>query len=210
VTASPDGHGWEPLLRALAEAQARTEERLGDLTAAQARAEERLGELTAAQARAEEQLASLAAHMQTLTDEVGDLKGGTWELHYRNRAHSYLSGILRRIHVLAPEQLAPLLDGGVAGGRLTEEEADEIERADLICGGLSKNENQSRYLVVEISAGVGPSDVKRAVRRADLLARLGTPALPVVAGQRITPEAREMAEELSVWLVTDGRTVAPP
>lgn len=41
------------------------------------------------------------------------------------------------------------------------------------------------YLVVEISRGIGPGDVERAVRRAVLLAQIGVQTLPVVAGDHI-------------------------
>jgi hypothetical protein len=67
----------------------------------------------------------------------------------------------------------------------------------------------SVYLVGEVSWSIGLYDVQRAVERASLLARLGTPTLPVVAGFWVTPDAQEPARALRVWQVTDGR-VTPP
>jgi hypothetical protein len=65
------------------------------------------------------------------------------------------------------------------------------------------------YLVVEVSWGVGLSDVERATRRAALLARTGVTAIPVVAGQRVTPEADSLARRSQTWQVTDGRVFPP-
>jgi len=47
------------------------------------------------------------------------------------------------------------------------------------------------------------------VRRAELLSRAGRPALPVVAGARVTAVAAEAARNTGVWQVTDGK-VSPP
>jgi hypothetical protein len=55
------------------------------------------------------------------------------------------------------------------------------------------------------SWGVGTGDVERAVRRAALLGQTGLHTLPVVAGERITDEAAELARAMRVWQVLDGR-----
>src|SRR5207249_1585494 len=100
------------LVRELAQAQLRTEERLGrleqvildlqrvvaDLAEAQRRTEERLTELIAAQLRKEQAVQRLA------TDTDG-LKGGMAELLYSRHASGYFGSILRRIHVLSDEEL---------------------------------------------------------------------------------------------------------
>jgi hypothetical protein len=65
------------------------------------------------------------------------------------------------------------------------------------------------YLIVEVSWGVGPSDVERAVRRAALLSQTGIQTLPVVAGEHITDEAAELSRAMRVWQVLDGRVVSP-
>ena len=63
--------------------------------------------------------------------------------------------------------------------------------------------------VAEVSWGVGIHAVERAVRRADLLARLGFTTLPVVGGKAVTREAAELARQQGVWQLLDGRLVAP-
>ncbi len=204
--APSDGSGLEAALRALAEAQARTETRLAELVAAQARTDERLAQLTAT---TDKRFAELAAAMQRLVDQVGEVKGSVWEWRYRLHAPAYFGRILRRVQVLTPERLASILDAAIAAGQLTEGDANEIERADLICRGRRVDNGHPAYLVVEVSAGVGPSDADRAAHRAALLAKTGTPALAVVAGQWLTPEAYVAVRQLGVWQVANGTTVPP-
>ena len=67
----------------------------------------------------------------------------------------------------------------------------------------------SVYLVVEVSWGVGVHDVERAASRARLLSRVGTPAIPVVAGEWISADARELAEQENSWQLTNRRPVSP-
>jgi len=65
------------------------------------------------------------------------------------------------------------------------------------------------YLVVEVSWEVGLADVERAAQRASLLAKVGTPTIPVVAGEWVTTEADQLARAKQVWKITDGRAVPP-
>jgi hypothetical protein len=57
--------------------------------------------------------------------------------------------------------------------------------------------------------GVGIDDIQRAIVRAGVMAQLGRPAIPVVAGQRIDPEPAELAGARGVWQVLDGYIVEP-
>ena len=49
----------------------------------------------------------------------------------------------------------------------------------------------------------------RAAERADILTKLGRPAVPVVAGEWINPEAVAAAEAYGVSQVLDGRATPP-
>ena len=60
-----------------------------------------------------------------------------------------------------------------------------------------------------VSWGVGRHDVERAVKRAELWSRLGTPAIPVVAGRWVTHEAEHLCRSHPVWQLTNGRAVPP-
>jgi hypothetical protein len=86
---------------------------------------------------------------------------------------------------------------------------EEIAQADVVVRGQWRESPGDVYLVVEVSWGVGPSDVEHAIRRAALLARTGLQTMPVVAGERITDDAAELARAMRVWQVLDGRVTAP-
>jgi hypothetical protein len=200
----------------LAEAQTRTETKVAELAEAQARTEVRVAELTEAQARTETQLLKLSAQVadltqsvHTLTDWVGELKGTTTEIEYRTKARAYFGRLLRRLHVLSPEELASVLDDAVETGALLEDQADDIALANIVMRGKHKHDGTDVYLLVEVSWGVGPNDIERAARRATLLAQLGTPVIPAVAGRRLTAEAGELARTKQVWQIMDGYALAP-
>jgi hypothetical protein len=144
-----------------------------------------------------------------LQTEVGNLKDILREERYHRRAAAYFSRLIRGAHVVSGNELASLLGDAVARGLLSEEGAEEIGWADVIVRGPRRLDGIEAYLVVEVSWGVGTSDVERAVRRAALLSQTGIQTLPVVAGEHITNEAAELSKAMRVWQVLDGRVVAP-
>jgi hypothetical protein len=186
----------------LAEAQRRTEQRVAELAEAQRRTEQRVAELAEAQRRTEQRIGQLQ-------DDVGDLKGIVLEERYYRRASSYFSRLVRRSQAISSNELTALLAEAVARGALSEEGADEIGWADVVVRGQGREDGTDLYLVVEVSWGVGTSDVERAVRRAALLAQTGIQTLPVVAGDHIIDEAAELCRAMRVWQVLDGRVIAP-
>jgi hypothetical protein len=192
----------EQRVEELAEAQRRTEQRLADLVAAQQRTEQRVEELAEAQRRTEQRIGRLQ-------DDVGDLKGVVLEERYYRRASSYFSRLVRRSQVISSNELTALLAEAVARGALSEEGADDVGWADVVVRGQGREDGTDLYLVVEVSWGVGTSDVERAVRRAALLAQTGVQTLPVVAGDHIIDEAAELCRAMRVWQVLDGRVIAP-
>jgi hypothetical protein len=92
---------------------------------------------------------------------------------------------------------------------LTEADREAIMAADLVCTGRRRTDDADVYVVAEVSEGVGPHDVERAAARARLLARLGQPAIPVVAGRWINSEAAALAQTSGVWQVVDGHADPP-
>ena len=179
----------------LAEAQRRTEQRLEELVQAVAR-------LTAAQQRTEQRVGRLR-------DDIGGLKGIVLEERYHRRAVTYFSRLVRRSQVISGNELAALLEEAVGRGVLSEEDAENVTWADMVVRGQRREDGAEVYLVVEVSWGIGTSDVERAVQRAALLAQTGLQTLPVVAGDHITDEAAELCRALQVWQVLDGRTISP-
>ncbi len=179
----------------LAEAQQRTEQQIAQLV-------QQVTQLTEAQRRTERQIVRLQ-------DDVGELKGIVLEQRYRNHAFAYFSRLVRRMHTVTDDELVALLEEAVARGVLSEDGMDEIGRADVVVRGQRRDGSGEVYLVVEVSWGVGPGDIERAVRRAALLGQTGLQTMPVVAGERITDEAAELARAMRAWQVLDGGVTAP-
>ena len=94
--------------------------------------------------------------------------------------------------------LDDMANQGVTDGRISDQQAQELERADIIV--MTKNgENQTEYLVIEASINVGDADVDRARKRASIMARLTSrPIRPAVIGQHISPANRQRADGLGV------------
>jgi len=185
---------------ALAEAQRKTEERLDTLAA-------RVDALAEAQRRTEEELRKLISRVDILTKDVSELKGDSLERRYRERAHAYFSQLIRRSHTLSSDEIAELVDRGIREEIITDREGDELLWTDVLVKGRDRKRGEEVYLAVEVSWGVRVEDVERAMNRAKILSKFGFKVLPVVAGRGITPEASEMAEEMRVYRVLDGRLI---
>src|SRR2546421_7777129 len=102
-----------------------------------------------------------------------------------------------------------MLDQAVDAGQLIAAERDAILAADLVLSGQRREDRAEAYFVVEISVGIGVADVTRAAERAGLLAKLGRPAVPVVAGEWINAEAIAASRSYQVWQGPDG-PASPP
>ncbi|HWB72364.1 MAG TPA: hypothetical protein VG452_09095 [Egibacteraceae bacterium] len=208
---------------ALAQAQQATERRIDALAQAQQATERRIDALAQAQQRTEEQLARLGSRVdqlvqaiQALTEQMSAvvgyvdwLRGDVIERRYRERPHTYLHTVARRMHLLSARELDDLLEPAVDSGLLTADEAGEIRAADGVFEGRRVSDRADVYVVLEASFGVGLGDVQRARQRADLLGRLGVDTMAVVGGTWIAPEAAEAARAYGVWQVSDGRLSSP-
>ncbi len=204
------------LVRQLAEAQARTEERLAGLTArvealveAQARTEQRLVALAEAQTGTERRLAELVLLQNRMATELDELRGEALELRYRAKAGSYFSRLARRLRVLDPGALADQLDDAVLAGQLEDAERDAILEANIVLTGKRRQDQADVYIVVEVSTTIDPHDAERAADRAALLERLGRPVIPAVAGAALTAEGARRARERGVWQFLDGHMASP-
>src|SRR5207247_621273 len=83
------------------------------------------------------------------------------------------------------EDLDEMLEPAVDLDRLSEDEVKEVLHSDVVVRGRRREDGSEVYLVVEVSSRVGPDDVERAARRAEILSRSGVASLAVVAGERI-------------------------
>jgi vacuolar-type H+-ATPase subunit I/STV1 len=181
-------------VRRLAEGQRQLIERVDALAKAQETTEVRLQGLT-------EQLSIVAARADRA---IGFLV----EQQYRQKAHAYFQTIATRIRVLSAREIDELLEPAVEEGAITAYEASEVRWSDAVI--RARRDGEPHFLVLEASALVEDMDVRRAAYRADVLSRLGAPAIGIAAGDRISPGAAALAREFAVWLVTDGHVEAPP
>lgn len=208
------------IVRELAEAQKRTEERLEalakqvqELTEAQKQTEKRVGELAQAQRSLAEELAQLVKRVDNIDLRLIDVErrlakvdGRTLEIEYERKAAGYFGQILSRpraVNLVVLEDMIPSAD--------LQEQYKDLWNLDLLIQGRlrrgGKDEDKPEaWLAVEVSVLVDREDVERAKRRADLLRQAGFFALPVAAGEDLTERALQLAEEEGVIMVTDGRT----
>jgi hypothetical protein len=216
--------GLPAVVRELADAQTRTEARIEELAQAQVRTEARLEELAQAQARTELEIRALAqaqARMQEtqdridhdmhrMRDDLATLKGDSLQRRYRERPFGYFQQLIRGARLLTDAELREVVETAVGQGRLLPKEAQDLALADAVVHGRRQADGAEVYLVVEVSFGVGVSDVDRASRRAGLLARVGLPAWPVAAGQQVTAAARRLAAGTDVALLRGGQLLDQP
>lgn len=190
------------LPRQLTELRVITEQRFKELAEAQARTDERIKTLT-------EQMSVLTERMATVSDDVAELKGDMLEARYRAKGPAYFGRVVRRSQVLSSDEIMSLVETAQDSGLLSDADALELYATDVVVRGKSREDGTAVYLVVEVSWGVGRHDVERAVKRAELWSRLGTPAIPVVAGRWVTHEAEHLCRSHPVWQLTNGRAVPP-
>jgi predicted nucleic acid-binding Zn-ribbon protein len=193
------------------EYRAETDRRFAELAEAQRRHYE---EFAAHRAETDRRFAELATAIQALAQRVdnlsGQVRGWVHEDRYRTRPRRYRR-LLLDPHILSTEAREALLRQAEAAGRLTPEEAAELEDADVLVQGRSRATGGEAFLVVEVSAKVNTDDVERAVERAEILrkARPEAEVIPVAAGPEIHPLAARAARDRGVWWLTDGRPYAP-
>lgn len=156
------------------------------------------------------QLDQLTTDVGQLKTDVGQLKGENLERRYRERAHAYFGRLISKGRVVGSEQLSDLLEEAVHGGVLTQRDRDEVGWADLVMRGRWIADGRQVMVLAEISSLVDLNDVRRAIDRAALLAKLGTPVVPVVAGESVTERAADMARSHKVWQMLNGRIIEPP
>jgi chromosome segregation ATPase len=198
--------------------RAETDRRFAELAEAQRRHYEEFAahrrEFLEYRAETDRRFAELAEAIQALAQRVdnlsGQVRGWVHEDRYRTRPRRYRR-LLLDPHILSTEAREALLRQAEAAGRLTPEEAAELEDADVLVQGRSRATGGEAFLVVEVSAKVNTDDVERAVKRAEILrkARPEAEVIPVAAGPEIHPLAARAARDQGVWWLTDGRPYAP-
>jgi len=173
------------------------------------RLEATLERLANAQAQTQADLHTLVVTVKNLADAVADLKGDQLERHYREHADAYFAPLLNRLRVLSVEERSSPAADARDAGRLSPEEAHDLQRSDLIRRGKAR-EGSDLYLVVEVSSIIDSRDVIRAAGRAQLLATAtGLPVRSGVAGKQTTSEATAECSAQHVWQRIDGQVLEP-
>ena len=164
---------------------------LAKLAEAQTRTEARVGRL-------EEVVERLAEIAQKLVIRSDRHEGTLLELKFRDRLPSYLGRFLRKARVIDASELLDSIEPKLAVTAL-----DDFLRADVVATGTI--DGRQTYLVGEISYTADEDDVMRAARRAAYLGKAGLPATALVACEVIAPQTAEYARRAGVWVWVDGR-----
>ncbi|MDW8106041.1 MAG: hypothetical protein RMK45_01035 [Armatimonadota bacterium] len=162
---------------------------------------DRMDKLEVRMQKLEERMDKLETRQARTETDLGELKGVSLELRARRRVPAILGRFFKRMRIYDEEQLYQLLGDTLP---LDEADATELLQADLFVHAQLKASGRECWLVIEVSWGVGLSDVERASERAGILQRHGYEAIGVVMGHAITPEAEQRARELGVLCAIDG------
>ncbi|MEM7533342.1 MAG: hypothetical protein AAF639_14260 [Chloroflexota bacterium] len=115
--------------------------------------------------------------------------------------NAIIGSFVRQGHNVVHKMIEPLHDLEESG-TITEDELVNLLAADLLWQGIIKKTRQTVTLVGEFSWLAEAHDVQRAADRAEILQRIGVESVPVVAGQKWTQEAIELAKQLEVARIT--------
>ena len=162
-------------------------------------------------------MTALAEQQKLTSAEVRDLADTVRTLHIRtdktagwalewvvgNRLPAYVGRQIKRCRVVGPMDVIESLEDRPAIRELSDEDLDQLRRADLIATGVIDDEKI--YLVGEVSFTAENDDVLRAARRAAVLRKVGERAQPFVACDAIAPISAELARREGVWIIVEGR-----
>lgn len=144
----------------------------------------------------------LTSWLEKLDTEVGKWRGYTLELRFHHRASAILGYYVRRPRVVDLGLFVEdLMDSGV---QFTDTERQEVLRIDELVSAKHPQTGEPIHIAVEVSWMIFPEDVERISRRAAILTEHGVKTFPVVAGEGITPDAKDLAQREKVLVILDG------
>ena len=204
----------------LTEGQARLTEGQAELSASVAKLTEGQAELHASVARLAEGQAELSASVARLMEEQVRLTRGQGRMsgelsnltgsNYERRASRVVlrrlkrlfnidpSEIIRSDAVLDNPEISILMGRAIDAGIVSEDEAEDMELADIIIRGQDPDA-ATVYAVVETSVTVHGDDIERASRRAAILRRaIGGTVHAVIVGEAAASADLEFAELANV------------
>ncbi len=140
--------------------------------------------------------------MKRLDIDVGKLKGKVLGLDYLHRAPARFGYYVRRPRVV---DLGHFLDDlREQGHEFSFDEWTQLSSLDVLLQAQHPHTREPVFLAIEVSWMLFPEDVERAHKRAEMLRARGINAYAAVAGEGFVPEARDLAVQHKVLLLTDG------
>ena len=159
-------------------------------------------------AQSQEKLATKAdvRDVRDAVDSLGiradRLDGFCYEIEVEKHLYAFLGRVVRRCRVLTIDDRIDLIEQSLEHGLLTEDEADDLRRTDILARG--KLDGELVYLAVEVSRTADSYDLERAARRAALLSKAGRKSIPLVACLESGKAAKAQAATLGVRLLVDS------
>ena len=209
----------------------RMDERQGRMEERMDRMDARFEEMGATVARIDErvdglskQVGNLDGRVDGLSKQVGDVSGRLrgWELErgavgrlLPRLAQAYDVARIKavsadssrsavRVRAVWETRFVEAVEAGVDEGRITEDEADALDRTDIVARGRRRVDRAELWFAVQASATLDNNDIERAATGAVALRKLsGDAAVAVVYGRRIAGQQRVRAEELGVAVMLD-------
>ena len=121
--------------------------------------------------------------------------------YLRQHANIRNARLLQAVTVPDNPHIPDLMADAVASGAISDDQADELDRADLVLLGET-TEGQPTYAVAEVSATIDDHDVDRAGRRAAILRTASdVSATAIVIGAAISDANRQRAGNIGVTIV---------
>ena len=194
-------------VRDLAEQQKLTSASVRDLAEQQKLTSAEVRDLAEQQKLTNAEVRDLADTVRTLHIRTDKTAGWALEWVVGNRLPAYVGRQIKRCRVVGPMDLIESLEDRPAMRELSDEDLDQLRRADLIATGTI--DGDTVYLVGEVSFTADNDDVLRAARRAAVLRKIGERSQPFVACDAIAPISAELARREGVWIIVEGRLLTP-
>ena len=156
------------------------------------------------------QLRDMTARQDTMQGQLNNLTGTDYERRAVRRAprlvRRYLgvqnAEVLVAINRQNGRTITDLVNNAAMAGTITEDDADDLDRADIILQGNAPD-GDGVYVVAEVSITIDETDVDRASQRARILHNAsGATAHAAVIGTSISDANRERADSSRVTFIT--------
>ncbi len=194
----------------LAVSQDKLTGRMDQLAVGQEKLTGRMEQLAIGQDKLTGRMDQLAVSQEKLTNQVrklaigqDELVGPVYEGKVAAHLYAYVGDLVDHCVVLDSRGKAKFFANLDPNGTLEPSEISDLRRADIFATG--RIDGEAVVLLVEVSRTSDDYDIARTARRAAILAKTGTLAIPVVACLRIDSATRALAHEKGVWVIRKGR-----